>query len=104
MLYTSPVSCIQDVVFLIMNNCLVMKRPVSVHSDLELCMDIFRTQPEMKFLYSRVLLEKVIMTIWSENFLSFIEHTSCSQEPAPGPYPEPEESSPYPHTFFEIHF
>jgi hypothetical protein len=47
-----------------------------------------------------VLLQKPPVTQLLKNFTNFIESEGslpCSKEPATGPYPKPNESSPYPH-------
>jgi hypothetical protein len=53
--------------------------------------------------WSTVLLEKLTVSQLVKKFPTFMEHESSlpySQEPATGPYPEPDESNPYLTTIF----
>jgi hypothetical protein len=66
--------------------------------------DLFKmVETESLTLWSRVLLDKMIFAQLAKKFPSFIEpevSLPYSQEPATGPCPEPDESSPRPHTLF----
>jgi hypothetical protein len=56
--------------------------------------------------WSRVLLKKlpVAQPLNAQYFMEPEDSLACAQEPVTGPYPEPEESSPYHSIPFKIYF
>jgi hypothetical protein len=75
--------------------------PAGVHTpfrynptDVTVLVWISSCERNASFLSTRVLPEKLIITQLDKKFPSFYG-TSCSQQPATGPYPEPDESSPH---------